>query len=140
MPTTTGYWIKVENGAAVQVWDSAPPAGESGWVEAIEIKPDLIPNQEILTDHMIDLTKTPAEIVYSKRSVTWQERKELLRERAILRFKAVEEEQNRRLKYEDPEFPFDAQALEDAKFLLSENLDKLLVAASHSDLDLLNLD
>ena len=55
MPTQTGFWIQVKNGEVKQVWDYAPDASrraaESGWREAVEVKPDLIDNREIITTH-----------------------------------------------------------------------------------------
>jgi hypothetical protein len=83
MPTVkTGYWIRVKNGSVIEVWDYAPPVEEIeagvGWCEAVEIFPDLIENRETITTHTINIDKSPAEIVWSKRDITVDERKSLL--------------------------------------------------------------
>lgn len=140
MPTTTGFWVKVENGSATQVWDSAPPAGEAGWVEAVEIKPDLAANREFLDGFTIDVTKTPVEIIYTKISRSWQERKESLKTKTVLDFKAVEERQKILAEINDPLEPFDPQVLENARQTLNERLASISAAESHDALDALNLD
>lgn len=62
-----------------QCWDYRPPQdkidSEPGWQEAIEIIPDTIPNQEAVTTHVFDVTKTPVEIIWSKREISVEERK-----------------------------------------------------------------
>ena len=47
MPTTkTGYWIRVKNGEVTDVWDTTPDyQNQAGWREAVEVFPDVTPNQ-----------------------------------------------------------------------------------------------
>jgi uncharacterized small protein (DUF1192 family) len=78
MPTRTGYNVRVQDGKVTDVWDTPAPEGQSGWSEAVEITPDLTPNREILTTHHIDITKNPIEIVWGKRDLTVEERKDSL--------------------------------------------------------------
>lgn len=78
MPTRTGYNVRVQDGKVTDVWDTPAPEGQSGWTPAIEITPDLTPNREILTTHSIDITKNPIEIVWEKRSLSVEERKDSL--------------------------------------------------------------
>lgn len=140
MPTTTGYWVKIENGSASQVWDSAPPTGEAGWVEAVEIKPDMTPHREFLDGFTINLEKRPVEIVYAKKSRSWEERKESLKNKAILEFNAVEKRQKLLEEINDPLNPVDPQELENARRALGERLTSLASVGSHDDLDSLQLD
>jgi hypothetical protein len=91
MPTKTGYWIRVKNGKVTDVWDYKPSAeklaSEAGWREAVEIMPDLVANREIMTTHQINIDVEPAEIVWSKRELEVDERKDGLRSQAKAAFK-----------------------------------------------------
>jgi hypothetical protein len=78
MPTKTGYNVRVQDGKVTDVWDTPAPEGQSGWTAAVEVTPDLTPNREILTTHSIDITKNPIEIVWEKRSLSVDERKDSL--------------------------------------------------------------
>lgn len=80
MPTTrTGYWIRVQDGGVTRVQDTPPPFDtEDGWLEAVEVIPDLTPDQERLTHHTIDISKTPCEIVWHKVELTIEDRKNTL--------------------------------------------------------------
>jgi hypothetical protein len=78
MPIKTGYNVRVQDGQVTDVWDSPAPEGQSGWSEAVEVTPDITPNREVLTTHHIDITKNPIEIVWGKRSLSVQERKDSL--------------------------------------------------------------
>jgi hypothetical protein len=93
MPTQTGFWIQVKNGEVKQVWDYAPDASrraaESGWREAVEVKPDLVDNREIITTHSFDLDADPAQIVWGKRELTVDERKGALIGQAKAEFQEV---------------------------------------------------
>ena len=48
-----------------ECWDTPPPA-DSGWVEAIEVRPDKTkPHwEQYYGEHFVDMTKSPAEIVW----------------------------------------------------------------------------
>lgn len=78
MPIKTGYNIRVQDGQVTDVWDTPAPEGQDGWSAAVEVTPDLTPNREILTTHSIDITKNPIEIVWEKRSLSVDERKDSL--------------------------------------------------------------
>jgi hypothetical protein len=74
MPTQTGFWIQVKNGEVKQVWDYAPDASRRGQQkvvgeQAVEVKPDLVDNREIITTHSFDLDADPAQIVWAKREL-----------------------------------------------------------------------
>jgi hypothetical protein len=74
-----GYWIRVVNDEVRDCWDYRPGDGkmasEPGWREAVEVIPDVTANREYITTHHFDLTKTPAEIVWSKASLTVEDRR-----------------------------------------------------------------
>jgi len=82
MPIKEGYNIRVQNGQVTDVWDTPAPEGQDGWSSAVEVTPDLTPNREILTTHSIDITKSPIEIVWGKRDLSVDERKDSLKAQA----------------------------------------------------------
>jgi hypothetical protein len=91
MPTKAGFWIRVKNGQVTDVWDYRPSddklAKEPGWREAVEVMPDLVPNREMVTTHHFDIDVTPAQIVWGKRAIEVEERKDGLRGSAKAAFK-----------------------------------------------------
>lgn len=78
MPTRSGYNVRVQDGKVTDVWDTPATEGQDGWSAAVEVTPDLTPNRETLTTHSIDITKNPIEIVWEKRSLSVDERKDSL--------------------------------------------------------------
>ena len=62
-------FVKIVNNEVTQVWDTQPPAGESGWKSAIEVRPVLTSRQQY-TEHSFDLTKDPVEIVWGVREIS----------------------------------------------------------------------
>jgi hypothetical protein len=111
MPTQTGFWIQVKNGEVKQVWDYAPDASrqaaEGGWREAVEVKPDLTDNREIITTHSFDLTADPAQIVWAKRDLTVDERKGGLEAQAKATYQSAVEAEMRKEMDEFPETQYD---------------------------------
>ena len=83
----------MKNGQVTDVWDYRPSddklAKEPGWREAVEVMPDLVPNREMVTTHHFDIDVTPAQIVWGKRAIEVEERKDGLRSAAKAAFKAV---------------------------------------------------
>jgi hypothetical protein len=78
MPIKPGYNVRVQDGKVTDCWDTPAPEGQSGWSAAVEVTPDLTPNREVLTTHTFDITKNPIEIVWGKRSLAVDERKDSL--------------------------------------------------------------
>jgi hypothetical protein len=78
MPIKPGYNVRVQDGKVTDCWDTPAPEGQSGWSAAVEVTPDLTPNREILTTHTFDITKNPIEIVWGKRELSVDERKDSL--------------------------------------------------------------
>jgi hypothetical protein len=141
MPTKTGYWIRVKNGKVTDVWDYKPSAeklaSESGWREAVEIMPDLVANREIMTTHQINIDVEPAEIVWSKRELEVDERKDGLRSQAKAAFKAVVDAEVAKETDQWPETQYDATAVEAARAAFEARRIAIAVAVTHEDLDAL---
>ena len=140
MPTQAGFWIQVKNGEVKQVWDYAPDASrraaESGWREAVEVKPDLVDNREIITTHSFDLDADPAQIVWAKRELTVDERKGALIGQAKAEFQAVVDAQLQ-IEMADDDASGDLDAVSAAKAVKDARIAAINAATTHDEVDAL---
>jgi hypothetical protein len=141
MPTTkTGYWIRVHGGKVTDVWDYEPPAEkkatEGGWREAVEVFPDVTENREIMTTHVIDIDKSPAEIVWSKRELAVDERKSGLIGQANAEFKAVVDAQLA-IEMAEDDASGDLDAVAAAKAVKDARIATINAATTHEEVDAL---
>jgi hypothetical protein len=140
MPTQTGFWIQVKNGEVKQVWDYAPDASrraaESGWREAVEVKPDLVDNREIITTHSFDLDADPAQIVWGKRELTVDERKGALIGQAKAEFQQVVDAQLQ-VEMADDDASGDLDAVAAAKAVKDARIAAINAATTHDEVDAL---
>jgi hypothetical protein len=140
MPTKTGYNVRVQDGQVTDVWDTPAPEGQLGWTAAIEVTPDLTPNREILTTHSIDITKNPIEIVWGKRELEVQERKDSLIGQANFEVQRLEMQLN--MKKMNPDAPAEEiSALESeiatATTTRDARIAQVTAAVTHEDVDAL---
>ena len=124
-----------------QVWDYAPDASrraaESGWREAVEVKPDLVDNREIITTHSFDLDADPAQIVWAKRELTVDERKGALRGQANAEFQAVVDAQLA-IEMADDDASGDLDAVAAAKAVKDAKIVAINTATTHEDVDVIS--
>lgn len=133
-----GFWIRVQNGKVTQVWDTQPPVDtESGWKEAVEIHPDLVPNREYVTHHTIDANKTPAEIIWHKVALTVDDRKGGLVGAAKGEFQRAVNEETQKQIGDNPGQAYDPVAVEAAKTAMETKIAAVNAATTHEDLDAL---
>ena len=141
MPTQTGFWIQVKNGEVKQVWDYKPDASrmatESGWRAAVEVKPDLVDNREIITTHSFDLDADPAQIVWAKRELTVDERKGALVGQANIAFQEAVNVETAKQLDDDPASVYDAAAVATAQTTLTDRLAAINAATTHDEVDAL---
>jgi hypothetical protein len=141
MPTKTGYWIRVKNGQVKDVWDYKPSAdklaSEPGWREAVEIFPELTPDREIITTHIINIDVEPAQIVWSKRELEVEERKDGLRSQAKAEFKAVVDAEVAKETDQWPETQYDAAVVDAARGVFEARMTEIEAAVTHEDVDAL---
>ena len=141
MPTKTGYWIRVKNGQVKDVWDYKPSADklatESGWREAVEIFPETVPNREIITTHEINIDVEPAEIVWSKRPLEVEERKDGLRSTAKAAFKEVVDSEVAKETDGFPATQYDAAVVEAARAVFEARMLEIEAAETHEAVDAL---
>ena len=123
-----------------QVWDYAPDASrraaESGWREAVEVKPDLIDNREIITTHSFDLNADPAQIVWGKRELTVDERKGALIGQANAEFQEVVNAQLA-IEMADDDASGDLDAVAAAKAVKDARIAAINAATTHDEVDAL---
>ena len=141
MPTKMGYWIRVKNGKVTDIWDYKPSdeklESEPGWREAVEITPDLVPNREMVTMHHIDIDVEPAAIVWSKRAVEVEERKDVLRQEAKAVLRAVVDAEIAKETDQYPETQYDAAVVDAARAGFEARMDAISLATTHEDVDAL---
>jgi hypothetical protein len=143
MPTKAGFWIRVKNGQVTDVWDYRPSddklAKEPGWREAVEVMPDLVPNREMVTTHHFDIDVTPAQIVWGKREIEVEERKDILRSEAKFAFQRVVQAEVAKETDQYPETQYDAAVVDAARVVFESRMDAIATAVTHEDVDALEV-
>ena len=137
----TGFWIRAQNGNVTDCWDYKPSDekinSEPGWREAVEVLPDTTPNREYITTHAFDLTKTPAEIVWSKASLSVDDRRVSLKGQAKSIFNQAVQEQARLEMSDNASEALDLEAVTTARATLTARVAALDAAVTHEDIDAL---
>lgn len=135
----TGYWVRVVDGRVRDVWSSSPD-DRPGWREAVEVFPDIEPgDREVIEGHIFDLEKTPVEIVYQKRPVGWDERRDSMISHAEARVLILEREKEMAEMTNDPNKTVDQSKIDEAIAERDALLALLNAATSHEDLDKIKL-
>jgi len=141
MPMKTGFWIRVKNGQVSDVWDYKPSdeklAAEPGWREAVEVMPDLVPHREMVTTHHFDIDVTPAQIVWGKRAIEVEERKDSLRSAAKAAFRRVVDAEVAKETDQYPETQYDPAVVDAARKGFEDRMDAIAAAVTHEDVDVL---
>ena len=123
------------------MWDYEPPGSkkgsEAGWREAVEIFPDVTENREIITTHAIDIDKSPAEIVWSKRELAVDERKGALIGQAKAEFQQIVDAQLQ-VEMADDDASGDLEAVSAAKAVKDAKIVAINTATTHEDLDVIS--
>lgn len=130
-------FVRIINNEVKQVWDTQPPAGESGWKSAIEVRPAIIPNRQYYTGHTFDLSKDPVEIVYGVEDISVEGRKDALKNIAKSEFQKVVQEETRKQTDEYPETQYDAAVVEAARLAFEARFAQIDAVTTHDELDAL---
>jgi len=130
-------FVKIVNNEVKQVWDTQPPAGESGWHSAVEVKPDVVENRQALDGHTFDITTDPVQIVYAVRDITVDERKAGLISLAKFEFQQVVNEQLQ-IEMDDTDTAGDLDAVSAAKAVKDAKIVAINTATTHEDLDVIS--
>ena len=130
-------FVQIVNNEVKQVWDTQPPAGESGWKSAVEVKPDVVENRQVLDGHTFDITTDPVQIVYAVRDVTVDERKAGLIGQAKAEFQQVVNAQLQ-IEMDDTDTAGDLDAVSAAKAVKDAKIVAINTATTHEDLDVIS--
>ena len=122
--------IRIENGEVKDVWDT-PPDSRPGWKTAIEVRPAITPHRQYYTGHTFDLTKDPVEIVYGVADVSFESRKEQMKQNAQMQFNMLFRQQA-----ENPS-TYDPVALQAAKDAVAPKQAAIDACTTHDELDAL---
>ena len=127
-------FAKVVNNEVTQVWDTQPPAGESGWKSAVEVKPAITANRQSYDGHTFDVSVDPVQIVYAVKDITVDDRKGGLIGAAKGTYSQVANEQAR-LEAEDASG--DTAAVSTAKDVKDASIAAINACTTHDELDAL---
>ena len=127
-------FAKVVNNEVTQVWDTQPPAGESGWKSAVEVKPAITANRQSYDGHTFDVSVDPVQIVYAVKDITVDDRKGGLIGAAKGTYSQVANEQAR-LEAEDASG--DTAAVSTAKDVKDASIVAINACTTHDELDAL---
>lgn len=129
----SSLFVKIVNNEVTQCWDTQPPAGESGWKSAIELRPPLTPRQQY-TEHSFDVTKDPVEIVWGVREISVDERKEQLRNKAKYEYQQIA---NAELQKDLDGADADVTVVQTASATYKSKVAQIDACATHDELDAL---
>jgi hypothetical protein len=127
-------FAKVVNDEVTQVWDTQPPAGESGWKSAVEVKPAITANRQTYDGHTFDVSVDPVQIVYAVKDITVDDRKDGLIGAAKGTYSQVANEQAR---LEADDASGDTAAVSTAKDVKDASIAAINACTTHDDLDAL---
>jgi hypothetical protein len=127
-------FAKVVNNEVTQVWDTQPPAGESGWKSAVEVKPAITANRQTYDGHTFDVSVDPVQIVYAVKDITVDDRKGGLIGAAKGTYSQVANEQAR---LEADDASGDTAAVSTAKDVKDASIAAINACTTHDELDAL---
>ena len=130
-------FAKVVNNEVTQVWDTQPPAGESGWKSAVEVKPDLTADRQVYDGHTFDVSVDPVQIVYAVKDITVDDRKgSLISQAQATYLTVVQAEMNKEID-EFPSTQYDAAAVAAAQDTYEARVTAINACTTHEELDAL---
>jgi len=130
-------FVQVVNEEVKQVWDTQPPAGESGWKSAVEVKPDLTADRQVYDGHTFDISVDPVQIVYAVRDITVDERKGSLIGQAQATYRSVVQAEMQKEIDEFPSTQYDAAAVAAAQDTYEARVTAVNAATTHDEVDAL---
>jgi hypothetical protein len=129
-------FVQIVNNEVKQVWDTQPPAGESGWKSAVEVKPAITANRQTYDGHTFDLSVDPVQIVYAVKDITVDDRKGSLigQAKSILQQVANEQMQT---ELDDTTADADLTVVSAAKAVKDASIAAINACTTHEELDAL---
>lgn len=127
-------FVKIENDVVVQVWDTQPPAGESGWKSAVEIRPAIDHRRFCYTEHTFDLTNDPVQIVWGVREFSVNERKYSMKTNAQAEYEQIA---NREIRKNISGEESDIAIIQAASAAYKAKVAQIDAATTHEELNLI---
>lgn len=124
-------YVRIQNNAVTDCWDTPPPAGQDGWKSAVEVRPAITAHRQGYTAHTFDLTTDPVQIVYGTYDIPVADRKVGMKANASFSFQQVVQEQMR-----DPS-KYDSAAVAAAQAAIAPKVAAIEAATTHDELDAL---
>jgi len=99
--------------------------------------PEIIPNREIITTHHFNIDVVPAQIVWGKRELEVDERKNQLQNAAKQAFKFVVDAEVAKETDEYPTTQYNAATVDVARIVFETRMSAINSAVTHEDVDAL---
>ena len=128
---SNSLFVRIQNNAVTDCWDTPPPAGQDGWKSAIEVRPAITAHRQGYTAHTFDLSTDPVQIVYGTYDIPVEDRKAGMKANASFSFQQVVQEQMR-----DPS-KYDSAAVAAAQAAIAPKVAAIEAATTHDELDAL---
>ena len=125
-------YVRIQNNAVTDCWDTPPPAGQDGWKSAVEVRPAITAHRQGYTAHTFDLTTDPVQIVYGTFDISVDDRKSGMKSNAQFTFQQVVNEQAR-----NP-LTYDSAVIESARQTMVARDAAIDACTTHDQLDALN--
>jgi len=130
----SNLYVRVVDGEVKDCWDTAPEegVGNNGWMNAVEVRPTIIPNRQGYTAHTFDLSKDPVEIVYGTFDISVDDRKAGMKANVSFEFQQLVRQEAM-----DPS-AFNIQNVITAQQAMAPRLAAIDACTTHDELDALN--
>jgi hypothetical protein len=122
-------FVRIQNNAVTDCWDTPPPAGQDGWKSAVEVRPAITAHRQGYTAHTFDLSTDPVQIVYGTYDISVDDRKNGMKANAGFAFQMVVNQQAL-----NPE-TYNAAAIETARQAMVAKQAAIEAATTHDQLD-----
>ena len=134
-------YVRVVDGQVKDVWDTPPGegVGNNGWMNAIEVRPNITPHRQGYGAHTFNLNVDPVQIVYSTFDISVDDRKNSMKSAAGFGFQQVVREQTQLQLNPNPDEQYDAAAVEAARQDMLTKQAAIDACATHDDLDALTV-
>jgi hypothetical protein len=131
-------YVQIVNGQVAQCIDSTPPSpvGTDGWRNAVEIRPEIIPNRQGWTDHTWDLTTDPVKLIYGTFDIAVADRQNQLKAQAGFTFQQAVNAQTQAVINGGT---YDSAAVQTAHDKMVADIAAITAATTHDELDLITL-
>jgi hypothetical protein len=135
----TGFWIRAVGDQIKDVWDYKPSQDildtQGGWREAIQITPEVNPMRQYISHHTIDISVTPAEIIWHIADLTVDDRKGALIGKAQMNYNNILNAEVAKESDTDPDSHMDMAVVEAANTSYKARVAQVQACTTQEELD-----